>query len=149
MPASHFGNAHGSAFNTISRWWQNWKNRRSELFFDFDNCSEDELKRTARHLGIPIGQLRWIARYSPDPAALLERRMEALCLDPNEVAHTEPLTFRELQRHCAKCERRGRCALDLADRFSDPAWQNWEDYCPNAATLKMLRTLQSCSEVYK
>ena len=46
MPASHFGNARGSAFSAISRWWQNWKNRRLELFFDFDNCSEDELKRT-------------------------------------------------------------------------------------------------------
>jgi hypothetical protein len=50
--------------------------------------------------------------------------MEALSLNPDELAHTEPLTVRELQHRCVKCERRGRCALDLADKFADPGWQH-------------------------
>jgi hypothetical protein len=141
MPASHYGNAHGPARNAMLRWWHDRKKPSSLI--DLDNCSEDELKRAARYLGIPIAQLRWVARYSPDPTDLLERRMEALCLEPNEVARIEPLTFRELQQRCVKCEKRGQCALDLADKFADPAWQYWRDYCPNAATLTMLSTLQS------
>jgi hypothetical protein len=75
--------------------------------------------------------------------------MEALSLNPDEVAHIEPLTVRELQQRCVRCEKRGQCALDLADKFADPGWQYWRDYCPNAATLSMLRTLQSCSKACK
>jgi hypothetical protein len=114
-----------------------------------DVCSEDELRRKANELGIPAAQLRWVSRFSPDPISLLERRMEALALNPDEVTHIEPLTVRELQHRCVKCEKRGQCALDLADEIADPGWQNWRDYCPNAATLTMLSAFQSCSNFYK
>ena len=116
---------------------------------DSDVCSEDELLRIAHDLGVPAAQLRWVSRYSPDPISLLERRMEALSLNPDEVTHMEPLTVRELQHRCVKCEKCGQCALDLADEFADPGWQSWRDYCPNAATLTMLSTLQSYSKVNK
>jgi hypothetical protein len=62
-------------------------------FADSDVCSEYELKRKANYLGIPVAQLRWVSSYSPDPISLLERRMEALSLDPDQVAHIEPLTI--------------------------------------------------------
>ena len=71
--------------------------------------------------------------------------MGALLLNPNEVAHLEPLRVRELQHRCVQCANREQCALDLADKFSDPDWQCWCDYCPNAATLTTLTALQSCS----
>jgi len=142
MPASY--NHHWS----ISKAWKDWK-AACLSFADSDVCSEYELKRRARYLGIPVAQLRWVSSYSPDPISLLERRMEALSLNPDEVAHMEPLTVRELQHRCVRCEKYGQCALDLADKFADPAWQSWRDYCPNAATLSMLSTFQSCSKVYK
>jgi hypothetical protein len=133
---------------SIFKAWKGWKVARLS-FADSDVCSEYELKRRAHYLGIPVAQLRWVSSYSPDPISLLERRMEALSLNPDEVAHIEPLTVRKLQHCCVKCEKRGQCALDLADEFADPGWQNWRDYCPNAATLSMLSTFQSCSKVYK
>jgi hypothetical protein len=68
--------------------------------------------------------------------------MEALSLNPDEATHIEPLTVRELQHRCVKCEKRGQCALDLADEAADPRWQYRRDYCPNAATLMTLCTLQ-------
>ena len=139
MPASY--NHHWSIF-------KDWKAAYSS-FADFDVCSEDELKRRAHYLGIPVAQLRWVSSYRPDPISLLERRMEALSLNPDKVAHIEPLMVRDLRHRCVKCEKRGQCALDLADEFADPGWQSWRDYCPNAATLTMLRTFQSCSTVYK
>ena len=109
-----------------------------------DVCSEDELRRIANELGIPVAQLRWVSSYSPEPISLLERRMEALSLNPDEVTHIEPLRIRELRHRCVKCGKRRQCALDLADEFADPGWQYWRDYCPNAATLMTLSTLQGC-----
>ena len=139
MPASY--NHHWSIF-------KDWK-AACLNFADSDVCSEYELKRRAHYLGIPAAQLRWVSSHGPDPISLLERRMEALSLNPDDVAHIEPLTVRELQQRCVKCEKSGQCALDLADDFADPGWQSWRDYCPNAATLSMLSTFQSCSKVYK
>jgi hypothetical protein len=118
-------------------------------FADSDVCSDYELKRRAHYLGIPAAQLRWVSSYRPDPISLLERRMEALSLNPDEAAHIEPLAVRELQHRCVMCAKREQCALDLADEFADPGWQSWRDYCPNAATLTMLSTFQSGSKVYK
>ena len=137
-------NHHWSIFKA----WKDWK-VACLSFADSDVCSEHELKRRAHYLGIPVAKLRWVSSYSPDPISLLERRMEALSLNPDEVAHIEPLTVRELQQRCVRCEKRGQCALDLADAFADPGWQSWRDYCPNAAILTMLSTFQSCSKIYK
>jgi hypothetical protein len=137
MPASY--NHHWSIFKA----WKDWKAVWLSLA-DPDVCSEDELLRIAHDLGVPAAQLRWVSSYSPDPIDLLERRMEALSLNPEEVAHMEPLAVRELQHRCVKCEERGQCALDLADEAADPGWQCWRDYCPNAATLMALSTLQGC-----
>jgi hypothetical protein len=140
MPASY--NHHWSIFKA----WKDWKVACLGSA-DSDVCSEHELKGRAHYLGIPVAQLRWVSSYSPDPISLLERRMEALSLDPDEVTHIEPLTVRQLRHRCVKCEKRRQCALDLANESVDPGWQSWRDYCPNAATLTMLSTLQNCSKV--
>ena len=139
MPASY--NHHWSIFKA----WKEWKAAYLN-FADSDVCSEYELKRRAYHLGIPLAQLRWVSSYRPDPITLLERRMGAISLNPDEVAHLEPLVVRELRHCCVKCTTREQCALDLADKFADPGWQSWREYCPNAATLARLSTFQSSSK---
>ena len=131
---------------SIFKAWKDWKVVWLS-FADSDVCSEYELKRRADYLGIPVAQLRWVSSFRPDPISLLERRMEALSLNPDEVAHIEPLMVRELQQRCVKCKKPEQCALDLADEFADPGRQSWRDYCPNAAALAMLSTFQSCSKV--
>src|ERR1700693_4866674 len=106
MPASY--NYYWSIFKA----WKDWK-VACLSFGDSDVCSEYELKRRAHYLGIPVAQLRWVSSYGPDPISLLERRMEALSLNPGEVAHLEPLVVRELRHRCTRCATRERCALDL------------------------------------
>jgi hypothetical protein len=138
MSASY--NYHWSIFQA----WNDWKAAR---FADSDVCSEYELKRRARYLGIPVAQLRWVSSYRPDPTDLLERRMGLLSLDPDEIAHMEPDIVGKLRHHCVKCTDRDQCALDLADKSADPGWQYWRDYCPNAATLTMLSALQAVEEL--
>lgn len=133
---------------SIFRIWKNWKVACSS-FADSDICSEHELKRRADHLGIPVAQLSWVSTYRPDPISLLERRMEALSLDPDKVLQIEPLAVRQLQQRCVNCAKLRRCALDLADEFADPGWHTWRDYCPNAATLALLNTFQNLWRIRK
>jgi hypothetical protein len=54
----------------------------------------------------------------------------------------EPALFADLQKVCASCPSRQRCARDLAMHFDDATWSGWRDYCPNAAKLDMLVALQ-------
>src|ERR1700694_5344436 len=122
MPASY--NHRWSIFKA-------WKDRKVAClsFADSDVCSEHELRRRAHYLGIPVAQLRWVSSFSPDPISLLERRMEALSLDPDEVAHIEPLTVRQLQHRCVRCERRGTCALGFAEKIGRPRWGSRRGLC--------------------
>jgi len=80
---------------------------------------------------------------------LLERRMAALKLDPEELAQYEPRLVHVLQKICASCQTPMRCARDLAQELArdpaEPASSEWRDYCPNATTLNMLSVLKACS----
>ena len=127
---------------SIFKAWKDWKGVCAGAV-DSDVCSKHELKSRADYLGIPVAQLRWVSSHRPDPISLLERRMEALSLKLDEVAHIEPPTARELRHRCVKCEKPKKCALDLAHELIHPGGQSWWDYCPNAATLAMLSTLQA------
>jgi hypothetical protein len=123
--------------NRMSQWWRNWRGASSRLS-ELICCGEYEVERMARDLGMPVSELRKIADHGSEAADLLVRRMVVLNLDRNEVAATVPSTFQDLQRLCTLCESHRQCARDLA---RDPAGGAWEDYCPNAAMLRLLDAL--------
>jgi hypothetical protein len=77
-------------------------------------------------------------------ASLMLRRMALSEIDRAELAESDPLLFRELQGVCALCERKARCALDLAKQASGDRSEEWRDYCPNAAALAALGMEQNC-----
>lgn len=79
-------------------------------------------------------QLRTLARRGDEPL-LLPRLMAALRLDAAVVARREPAAFRDLQRVCALCDSKTRCAEELSE---GDAAATFETYCPNALTLKAL-----------
>lgn len=81
---------------------------------------------------------------STDPAELLTRRMALMGLAPDDLALDGAPSWQELQRICAACAHRARCAHDLANEFADPAWDAWRNYCPDATTLSISRTLRGC-----
>jgi len=72
--------------------------------------------------------------------------MAVVHLEPKAVAQSDPATFRDLQRVCAMCGFKYRCARDLAVETLDPAWQKWRNYCPNATTLSALGALREASD---
>lgn len=79
-----------------------------------------------------------------DDTPLLIRRMLALRLEPDTIRRTEPDMFSEFQALCRRCESERQCAWTLAHDSTDPAWQDWRNYCPNSAKLRMLSTLRAC-----
>ena len=118
----------------LERWWRNWKTRdaaRQELAC----CGHDEVAHIARDVGVSTSELNALAGRWPDSANLLERRIAALGLE--QIAHSEPQMVRDLQRVCGQCTSEGRCERDLNSDERDRAWR---DYCPNVATLDVLRT---------
>jgi hypothetical protein len=131
-----------SLWGAISQWWCNrfeTKSRRSEQ--ECFGASE-----VARELGPSASGLLTLSSHEPDvdtsvgaEGDLLRRRMEALHLDPNELAQSDPFLLSELQRLCAMCKNRGACALELEHVSADVAWGEWREYCPNAVTLNELR----------
>jgi hypothetical protein len=129
--------------DALARWWRQWRRARSN-FFDLKDCNTDEITRIAAYLAMTPAELQYIANYRDDWADLLRRRLATLGLTPGELAWLDPATFGHLAQRCARCESRGRCALDLADESADPAWQDWKEYCPNATMLRFLSAVHGC-----
>src|SRR6266513_347670 len=98
-----------SILDSVRRWYRNWNAAREGAF---------ELQSLVSH---------------PDERELLAKRMAGVHLEPRAVAQSDPSTSRDLQRVCAMCGFKYRCARDLAVEALDPSWQQWRDYCPNAA----------------
>jgi hypothetical protein len=69
-------------------------------------------------------------------------RMELLDLDLGEVRRSAPSTFCKLATRCVNCECKQRCERDLTYASAGMAMPGWEDYCPNASTLKAMKGSQ-------
>jgi hypothetical protein len=116
----------------IAEWVRKW--RAGSYASDLDNCTAAEVESMARDLGLTVGDLRALERSADEPL-LLARMLAALRLDAAEIARSEPAAFRDLQRVCALCTCKGRCASEVA---AGDAASTYETFCPNALTLKAL-----------
>jgi hypothetical protein len=125
-------NEAASFAHRFSRWWQNWRKRRAAVA-ELNCCGDAE--RVAHDVGLDPAGLRTLAGKWPGAANLLGQRMAQLKLEQSDIRLSEPQVLRDLQRVCTVCASKGRCAHDLIDAPSDPAWQ---EYCPNAPTLAAL-----------
>jgi hypothetical protein len=134
----------GSIAGSVAQWWQNWT--RKSFGSELEHRSAEDIQGIARDLSISVAELRELARYGPDQADLLRRRLVALGLDPDMLARSDGSVLRDLQRLCTMCRHRSRCARDLA--ATNQVSEDWQDYCPNAAVLKMLNTLRICTDGY-
>src|SRR5580704_6235325 len=107
----------------VAEWWRNRGH---------GDVGDLEESRIARELGLGVGELHELVRRGRNSANLLPRRMATLHLDADELARSDGLLLRDLQRVCAMCESKGRCMRDLGRDPNDPAW---EEYCPNEGTF--------------
>lgn len=122
----------GSLLQAVWRWFRIWSDWTAR---DLMALSDREVERVAEDLSVSTAELYKLARSDSRSADLLLRVLGVLDLDCKEVARLMPETMHDLQRLCSLCNRRKRCAHDLARTPLDPRWR---DYCPNAATLLAL-----------
>ncbi len=135
---------HPSILDGIRRWYRNSSAAR-EGAFELQCAGAAEVERFAQELGLSSFELRALVSH-PDDRELLAKRMAVVPLEPRAVAQSDPATLRDLQRVCAMCGFKYRCARDLAVETLDPAWQKWRNYCPNATTLSALGALREASD---
>ena len=126
-----------SPAEVIADWWHDWAESTAGPS-DLTACSEGEVERMARDIGLSGYELERLVRRGAHAADLLYRRMATLDLSSDEVEQVDRATFLDLERVCSNCDCKGRCKRDLAQHADNAVW---EDYCPNVATLKMLDAL--------
>ena len=73
-------------------------------------------------------------------SGLLARRMARIGLEPARLTPAQRDILDEIGRRCPTCEQPERCAAGLATA-PDRGWEDWDEYCPNAARLRILAAL--------
>jgi hypothetical protein len=149
MSALTAGNSRWAIVNIVSAWW-----RRAMSAPDIHAQESGATSAAlAEHFPRSSTQLLSLSNQGLHGSNLLERRMAALKLEPKVLAREEPDLFRGLQRLCTGCLSPRRCARDLMQELGrDPTEESsgaWREYCPNASTLHMLSTLESCSPPHR
>lgn len=125
---------HPSAIARVLGWWSSTRERWARLA-ELQELSSDELGRVAADFGVSPAELLEVSSRHDYTPELLERRLAALNLDPEEIRLLSPLLLRDLQRTCATCAERQRCKDDMNE---SPLAAGWESYCPNSGTLRTL-----------
>ena len=116
--------------STIRQWRANWAQAH-----ELDALDRDQRDALARDIGVAAEMLPALAARGPDAAAELQRLMEALSLDPEQVRKIHAALMRDMSVTCSGCTTAVRCRDDL-DRGR--AWDHYTKYCPNAETLQEL-----------
>jgi hypothetical protein len=115
-------------------WWHNARARWQRLG-ELNRLSGDDIDRLAQDVGLNSSEFLRMAVKPDGTKLLIERRLAALHLDPEDIRKLSPLLLRDLMVTCARCSEKDRCAADMA---LDPNPEGWESYCPNSGTLRTL-----------
>ena len=124
-----------NALQRAQHWWAEAKQRWSRVY-DMSTMSPHEIERISHEVGLTPDEFLELASRPDRTELLIERRLAALQLDPEGIRTLAPLLLADIQRTCALCTEKSRCADEMAD---DPLAPGWESYCPNAGTLSVLR----------
>ena len=121
-----------SGYSTLGRLRERWhrvlRNRRS--ISELEARPPSEPYRIAQDVGLSPTDLRPV-NYSR--SELMPWRLQQLGLDPAYVKFARAATYRDLERVCASCKARRRCARDLANGDVQAGMRG---YCLNAATIE-------------
>ncbi len=135
QPGGH-SDRHGldAVFTAIAVWVMKYRfalGKRKEAV----KCAPEDVARVARDMHVAPGELAALATKGPNSAALLEKMLRALGVEPGQLADANPLIMRDLERLCIACVAQRQCAHELAE---GTAAKNFRDFCPNAFALEPL-----------
>ena len=108
-----------------------WLKHRRELkeMREMDAASFDQI---ASDLRISSADLEQLVRQGPHAADELPKMLRALGIDQADLARTETLVLRDMERVCSVCNHKRRCDYELA---AGTAGANYKEYCGNASTI--------------
>jgi hypothetical protein len=67
----------------------------------------------------------------------LTGRMARIGLKPERLDPHETEILNEIRANCPSCKDPGRCEAELKSPRAR-GWEDWDEYCPNAARLRVL-----------
>ncbi len=111
-----------------------WLKHRRELgeLRELDDASFSQI---AADLRISTDDLTALVHQGSHSADELPKLLEALGIDQEKLARTEPLVLRDMERVCSLCGHKRQCDHDLAAGKSSG---HYHQYCLNAATIDAL-----------
>lgn len=102
---------------------------------EIEGLGSGERGALARDIGIPEGVLARLAAARAEAGLELAHLMQALSMNVEAVGHRHPAVVRDMSIVCSGCRAAARCRRDLAAGLSAATF---DEYCPNADTLKEL-----------
>lgn len=93
----------------------------------------EEMERMRAHVRGRPEDLRWLVGREPESTELLCHMLSVTDIDERSIPAS---TKRELETNCAACIAKLHCADEIGH---GRAAQSFDDYCPNADTLKRLQ----------
>ncbi|MFH1339634.1 MAG: hypothetical protein ABIL01_00255 [Pseudomonadota bacterium] len=111
-----------------------WLRHRRDLS-EVRRMDTTEFDRIASDLRVSPGELDTLVQRGPHAADELPKLLKVLGIDEADLARTEPLVLRDMERVCAMCASKRQCDRDLAAGTSA---EHYEGYCLNAPTIDSL-----------
>ena len=121
-------------YPTVSRMidiFGEWLKQRRELR-EMREIDAAHFGQIASDLRMSSADLEALVRRGPHAADELPKMLTALGIDQDDLARTEPLVLRDMERVCSLCIHKRQCDRDLA---AGTAAAHYEDYCANAPTI--------------
>ena len=116
-----------------------WLKHRRELS-EVRQMDRSDFERIASDLRVSPGELDTLVDRGPHAADELPKLLKALGIDQADLARTEPMVLRDMERVCALCHHKRECDRDLAAGTSA---DHYEGYCITAPTIGALAPRQA------
>ena len=108
-----------------------WLKHRRELR-EMRELDRSEFDRIATDLRVSPIDLEDLVRRGPHSADELPKMLRELGISEADLAKTQPMLLRDMERVCALCGQKRQCDHDL---IAGTAPEHFADYCPNAPTI--------------
>jgi hypothetical protein len=108
-----------------------WLKHRRELK-EMREMDAANFNQIAGDLRISSADLEALVRRGPHAAGELPKMLRALGIDQDDLARTETLVLRDMERVCSLCSHKRRCGHELA---TGTAAAHYEEFCANAPTI--------------
>jgi hypothetical protein len=113
--------------DTFGEWLKHRRELREMREMDAANFGQ-----IANELRMSSADLETLVRQGPHSADELPKMLAALGIDQHDLARTEPLVLRDMERVCSLCTHKRQCDRDLA---AGTAAAHYGEYCGNAGTI--------------